>query len=236
MCAYSKAAWTAAQQQRATRFLQEAQAKRGQAERSRALADAMANAAAASGTGVTADMVAQMGQLKNDAIRLGADAEAAEVASSMDPTTEELAALGFRASCTVPSGWYASAGHSPQDGVVFLNEGYVPDAAAQLKSYGVTQIDHALVSRGSAGAAPGPAPAGGCQDDCHFQGLCDNGKCYCQPGYYGTACEQKKDLDSGTLSLGVVCYVALAILLLSFCVTTCVLYATQGGGSDDGLA
>jgi len=52
-----------------------------------------------------------------------------------------------------------------------------------------------------------------CVDNCNFRGLCGQGICYCQPGYYGEHCETMKDSGEGSQSLvtviaiSVVCFV-----------------------------
>lgn len=44
---------------------------------------------------------------------------------------------------------------------------------------------------------------GECEDNCNFRGVCKDGECYCQPGFYGKKCGLVKTSRKGTVSLWV---------------------------------
>jgi len=59
----------------------------------------------------------------------------------------------------------------------------------------------------------------GCQDNCNFRGLCEDGVCFCQPGYYGRTCDIVAESEKDTLSLVTCVFIAGAMGALSFLMT-----------------
>jgi hypothetical protein len=57
---------------------------------------------------------------------------------------------------------------------------------------------------------------GECEDNCNFRGVCSNGECFCQPGYYGKQCQLKKTSEKGTVSLMVLLLIGGACAAVSF--------------------
>jgi len=59
----------------------------------------------------------------------------------------------------------------------------------------------------------------GCEDSCNFRGLCSDGMCFCQPGYYGSTCDIVAESEKDTVSLITALFIAGACLCTSFLVT-----------------
>lgn len=65
---------------------------------------------------------------------------------------------------------------------------------------------------------------GECQDDCNYRGLCEGAVCYCQPGFYGAACQTAQHARTGTMSVVAVISVCGCCCFLSFVVSVSLLY------------
>jgi len=63
----------------------------------------------------------------------------------------------------------------------------------------------------------------GCEANCNFRGLCTDGVCFCQPGYYGRTCGIVATSEKDTLSLVTTLFIAGACLAVSFLVTSLIL-------------
>mmetsp|Transcript_50308 Transcript_50308/g.78632 ORF Transcript_50308/g.78632 Transcript_50308/m.78632 type:complete len:646 (+) Transcript_50308:174-2111(+) len=63
-----------------------------------------------------------------------------------------------------------------------------------------------------------------CDDNCNFRGVCSNGVCYCQPGYYGKKCGMVKTSETGTVSLTMLLTIGLACTAISFSIMTLLLH------------
>jgi len=62
-----------------------------------------------------------------------------------------------------------------------------------------------------------------CEDQCNFRGLCSEGVCYCQPGFYGETCHFEKKSGKGTHSLWMVLVISGTCLVAGFTTMMCVL-------------
>lgn len=78
----------------------------------------------------------------------------------------------------------------------------------------VTTEDFGTSIRTKSFGVPKPSDtAVDCPDKCNFRGLCEDGVCFCQPGYYGPSCGTMKESERNTLSLAVVLAIAGSCLL-----------------------
>jgi len=67
------------------------------------------------------------------------------------------------------------------------------------------------------------SPTLNCPDNCNFRGICQEDICYCQPGFYGEACENEKVSDKTTVSVPVTLAISgcvLAATALATCMCT----------------
>jgi len=64
-------------------------------------------------------------------------------------------------------------------------------------------------------------------DNCNFHGVCQDGKCYCQPGYYGKKCGTIKTSEKGTVSLAVLLGIGGLCAVVSFSIMTLLLYLSK---------
>lgn len=76
-----------------------------------------------------------------------------------------------------------------------------------------------LKEMGHIGASPSD-----CDDNCHFRGVCEDGVCYCQPGFQGTTCGMVQESKSGTVSILVASIVAGSTLTISFILASILLF------------
>jgi len=132
-----------------------------------------------------------------------------------------------------------------QEQVSFLDASQQPQGAlVQTASRGFSRRKGAMrggFSRGSAGQLPPRKPkeqpvdnddfgihevneegetgyVEECPDNCNFRGLCDDGLCFCQPGYEGKRCQTVIVTTDGTLSLTDTLIAGGGFLVISFIV------------------
>lgn len=55
-----------------------------------------------------------------------------------------------------------------------------------------------------------------CPDNCNFRGVCEDGECYCQPGFHGSDCGMVQESKKGTVNLLIAGIVAGATLGVAF--------------------
>jgi len=65
---------------------------------------------------------------------------------------------------------------------------------------------------------------GKCDDNCNFRGVCSDGKCFCQPGFYGKKCGMVKKSEKGTVSLTVLLLIGGGCAIVSFSIMTLLLH------------
>jgi len=68
---------------------------------------------------------------------------------------------------------------------------------------------------------------GKCDDNCNFRGVCQDGECFCQPGFYGKKCGMVKTSEKGTVSLAVLLLVGGGCAVVSFSIMTLLLHLSM---------
>jgi len=66
-----------------------------------------------------------------------------------------------------------------------------------------------------------------CDDNCFFRGVCHDGQCFCQPGFYGKKCQMEKTSEKGTVSLVTLLLVGGGCTLVSFSIMTLLLHLSM---------
>jgi len=64
---------------------------------------------------------------------------------------------------------------------------------------------------------------GSCDDNCFFRGVCHDGECFCQPGFYGKKCQMEKTSEKGTVSLVTLMLIGGGCAVVSFSIMTLLL-------------
>jgi len=64
-------------------------------------------------------------------------------------------------------------------------------------------------------------------DNCNFHGVCQDGECFCQPGFYGKKCGMVKTSEKGTVSLAVLLGIGGLCAVISFSIMTLLLYLSK---------
>jgi len=68
---------------------------------------------------------------------------------------------------------------------------------------------------------------GKCDDNCNFRGVCREGECFCQPGFYGKKCGMVKTSEKGTVSLAVLLLIGGGCTVVSFSIMTLLLHLSM---------
>jgi N-acetylneuraminic acid mutarotase len=68
---------------------------------------------------------------------------------------------------------------------------------------------------------------GKCDDNCNFRGVCQDGECFCQPGFYGKKCGMVKTSEKGTVSLAVLLLIGGGCAVVSFSIMTLLLHLSM---------
>jgi len=68
---------------------------------------------------------------------------------------------------------------------------------------------------------------GKCDDNCNFRGVCRDGECFCQPGFYGKKCGMVKTSEKGTVSLMVLLLIGGGCAVVSFSIMTLLLHLSM---------
>jgi len=202
-CAISEPVWQSMQRQKLAereQLLKQAQAKRAQAGKSTQLAESLTQTWQKPSLGggrvwVRPEAQVEVMQLRRDTQALTAAAEAAEAqAASVGMDQPELLAT----TCAIDSV------HSPSAAVSMT-----APSAARLRASRKGFLPSILAAYNSV-APPAKEPAGlpkdfgigsvanvghgyGCTNNCNFQGVCEQGVCFCQPSFYGEACGDFRD-------------------------------------------
>jgi len=66
-----------------------------------------------------------------------------------------------------------------------------------------------------------------CDDNCFFRGVCRDGTCFCQPGFYGKKCQMEKTSEKGTVSLVTALLIGGGCALVSFSIMTLLLHLSM---------
>jgi hypothetical protein len=66
-----------------------------------------------------------------------------------------------------------------------------------------------------------------CDDNCNFRGVCRDGECFCQPGFYGKKCGMVKTSEKGTVSLMVLLLIGGGCAVVSFSMMTLLLHLSM---------
>lgn len=66
-----------------------------------------------------------------------------------------------------------------------------------------------------------------CKDNCNFRGVCQDGECFCQPGFYGKLCGMVKTSEKGTVSLAVLLLIGGGCAAVSFSIMTLLLHLSM---------
>lgn len=214
-------------------LLQEAQAKRRQAEKSRFLAEVMERSG-----DQRASMFAQAQQLHADVRSLTDAAEdLVRRADNFRKGRADVEIFGNGAlTCAPEASLLAKAEdvHPNASMLAVKNTEERQKAASHQESEGPirgqkmeppTGKDFGVEAVNSEGHTGIEAPE--CPDNCNFRGVCDKSRCFCQPGYYGPTCGSVKDDQKGTISLGMVLIIAAACIGVSFLFTLILLHVTE---------
>lgn len=205
MCAANKSIWEH------IRLLDGARAKREQAGKSQALAQAMSRSTA-SGARQPAAVWAQVRQLSADAQALLAAAEATEREALPADNPSILAAVEEALECPLPQG----AARRDGAAVALGQLGAAVDGGSAGSAGDATRREGASRLRGGPHVEdPGP----GCDDMCNYEGVCREGLCYCRTGYTGMLCETKRQSQSGTMSLELALTFVFIFFFLCFIMT-----------------
>lgn len=66
-----------------------------------------------------------------------------------------------------------------------------------------------------------------CKLNCNFRGVCQDGECFCQPGFYGKLCGMVKTSEKGTVSLAVLLLIGGGCAAVSFSIMTLLLHLSM---------
>jgi hypothetical protein len=90
-----------------------------------------------------------------------------------------------------------------------------PPSGAQFGIPEVNDIGHTGVQTSS------------CKDNCNFRGVCHDGECFCQLGFYGKQCQLEKTSEKGTVSLVTLMLIGGGCAVVSFSIMTLLLHLSM---------